>query len=184
MELKDVILIGIAMSMDALGLTISLGINPYLVKRNKIRFILSFAFFQFAFLFLGGIAGRFFDTYIVSIPNLIGGIIISFIGLLMIISAFKNSDKDDSLLIKKSMYIILGMSVSVDALVVGFTAFHEVSPILIFIDSMLVGLITLFLCTTGFFLCRYARRVDFICKYADILGGLILLGLGLEMIFF
>lgn len=184
MELKDVILIGIAMSMDALGLTISLGINPYLVKRNKIRFILSFAFFQFVFLFLGGIAGRFFDTYIVSIPNLIGGIIISFIGFIMIISAFKNSDKDDSLLIKKSMYIILGMSVSVDALVVGFTAFYEVNPILTFIDAILVGLITLFLCTTGFFLCRYARRVDFICKYADILGGLILLGLGLEMIFF
>ncbi len=184
MELKDVILIGIAMSMDALGLTVSLGINPYLVKRNKIRFILSFAFFQFVFLFLGGITGRFFDTYIISIPSSIGGIIISFIGLIMIVSAFKNSDKDDSILIKKSMYIILGMSVSVDALVVGFTAFYEVNQILIFVDAVLVGLITLFLCTTGFFLCRYARRVDFICKYADILGGLILLGLGLEMIFF
>ena len=79
MELKDVILIGVAMSMDALGLSISLGINPYLVKRNKIRFIISFAFFQFLFIFLGGIAGRFFDTYVVSIPSMIGGIIISLI---------------------------------------------------------------------------------------------------------
>ncbi|MDV4149762.1 manganese efflux pump [Clostridium sp. AL.422] len=184
MELKDVILIGIAMSMDALGLTISLGINPYLVKRNKIRFILSFSFFQFLFLFLGGVTGRFFDTYVVSIPSMIGGIIIALIGLIMIISAFNNSDKDDSLLISKSMHIILGMSVSIDALVVGFTAFYQVNPILTFIDSILVGLITLFLCTTGFFLCRYARRVDFICKYADIIGGLILLGLGLEMIVF
>ena len=184
MELKDVILIGIAMSMDALGLTISLGINPYLVKRNKIRFILSFAFFQFMFIFLGGITGRFFDTYVVSIPSLIGGVIILLIGIIMIISAFKNSDKDDSLLIKKSMYLILGMSVSIDALVVGFTAFYDFHTILIFIDAVLVGLITLFLCTTGFFLCRYARRIDFICKYADILGGLILLALGLEMILF
>ena len=183
MELKDVILIGIAMSMDALGLTISLGINPYLVKRNKIRFILSFAFFQFLFLFLGGIGGRVFDTYIVSIPDMIGGLIIAFIGFIMIVSAFKNSEKDDSLLIKKSMYMILGMSVSVDALVVGFSTFYQLHPILTFIDALLVGLITLFLCTTGFFLCRYARRVDFICKYADILGGLILLALGLEMIF-
>ena len=82
------------------------------------------------------------------------------------------------------MYIILGMSVSVDALVVGFTAFHELQLIAIAVDSLLVGLITLFLCTTGFFLCRYARRVEFICKYADLLGGLILLILGLEMIFF
>lgn len=184
MGIKDVILIGIAMSMDALGLTISLGINPYLVKRNKIRFIISFAFFQFLFLFLGGITGRFFDTYVVSIPHVIGGAIISLIGIIMLVSAFKHSDKDDSVLVKKSMYMILGMSVSVDALVVGFTAFHEVNPIATFVDASLVGLITLFLCTTGFFLCRYARRVDFICKYADILGGLILLVLGLEMIFF
>lgn len=184
MELKDVILMGVAMSMDALGLSISLGINPYLVKKNKIRFIISFAFFQFLFIFLGGMAGRFFDTYVVSIPNMIGGLVISLIGFIMIISAFKNNNKDDSILINKSMYIILGMSVSIDALVVGFTAFHEVNSIALSINSLLVGLITLFLCTTGFFLCRYARRVDFICKYADLLGGLILLILGLEMIFF
>ena len=184
MELKDVILIGVAMSMDALGLSISLGINPYLVKNNKIRFIISFAFFQFLFIFLGGIAGRFFDTYVVSIPNMIGGLIISLIGFIMIISTFKNDNKDDSILINKSMYIILGKSVSVDALVVGFTAFHEVNSVALSVNSILVGLITLFLCTTGVFLCRYARRVDFICKYADLLGGIILLILGLEMIFF
>lgn len=184
MELKDVILIGIAMSMDALGVTISLGINPILVKRNKIKFILSFAFFQFLFLFLGGLTGRLFDTYIISMPKVIGGVIISLIGIIMIISAFKKDDKDDSLLIKKSMYIILGMSVSIDALVVGFTAFYEIQAIVIFINSILVGLITLLLCTTGFFLCRYARRIDFLCKYADILGGVILLILGIEMILF
>lgn len=184
MDLKEVILIGVALSMDALGLTISLGINPHLVKRNKIRFILSFAFFQFFFIFLGGVAGRFFDTYIVSIPNAIGGIVVLGIGVIMLVSAFKNDDKDDSMLIKKSMYLILGMSVSIDALVVGFTAFYETIKVLIFIDAILVGLITLFLCTLGFFLCRYARRVEFICKYADILGGLILLILGMKMMFF
>ena len=102
----------------------------------------------------------------------------------MLISAFKNDDKDDSMLIKKSMYIILGMSVSIDALVVGFTAFYETVSILIFVNSLLVGLITLFLCTLGFFLCRYARKIEFICKYADILGGLILVILGIKMIFF
>ncbi|MDU3350626.1 MAG: manganese efflux pump, partial [Clostridium sp.] len=96
----------------------------------------------------------------------------------------KKNDNDESVLIRKSMYMILGMSVSIDALVVGFTAFHEVNEILLFIDAILVGLITLLICTSGFFMCRYARRVDFICKYADLLGGLILLILGFKMIFF
>lgn len=184
MGLKDVVLIGIAMAMDALGLSISLGINPTLKRRNKIGFIMSFAFFQFLFIFLGGVGGRFFDTYVVAIPNVIGGIVIALIGLIMIIEAFKNNDNDDSVLIKKSMYMILGMSVSIDALVVGFTAFHEVNQILLSVDAILVGLITLLICTTGFFMCRYARRVNFICKYADLFGGIILIILGMKMIFF
>ena len=52
------------------------------------------------------------------------------------------------------------------------------------VNSILVGLITLLLCTIGFFICRYIRKIDFICKYADILGGLILILLGIEMIIF
>lgn len=184
MGLREVILIGVAMAMDALGLSICLGINPILKRKNKWGFIASFAFFQFLFIFLGGVAGNLFDTYIVAIPNMIGGIVIALIGIIMIFEAFKKNDKDDSVLIKKSMYLILGMSVSVDALVVGFTSFFEVNALLLFIDAILVGLITLLICTTGFFLCRYIRKVDFICKYADLLGGIILLILALEMIFF
>ncbi|MBS4803968.1 MAG: manganese efflux pump [Clostridium sp.] len=184
MELKDISLIGIALAMDALGITISLGINPSLVKKNKIKFILSFAFFQFFFLFLGGLAGNLFDTYIVSIPSIIGGVIITVIGIIMMIAAFKNNEKEDSILINKSMYMLLGMSVSIDALVLGFTAFYEESIILLSLDGILVGLITLLICTTGFFLCRYVRKISFIYKYADLLGGLILLILGIEMIFF
>ena len=184
MELKEVILIGIALAMDAFGLTISLGINPSLVKKNKIRFIISFALFQFLFLFLGGAAGVIFATYIVSIPDIIGGLVVAIIGGIMIISAIRGEDKDDSIFIRKSMYLLLGMSVSIDALVVGFTAFNEMKLLLLSVNSILIGLITLFICTLGFFLCRYVRKIKFVCKYADILGGLILLLLGIEMMSF
>ncbi|GAB6167757.1 manganese efflux pump MntP family protein [Clostridium carnis] len=185
MGLKEVILIGVALAMDALGLSISLGINPSLKRKNKIGFIVSFAFFQFLFLFIGGVSGVFFDTYIASIPNIIGGLIVGAIGAIMIIDGFKKDDKDDSFLIRKAMYIILGVSVSIDALVIGFTAFHEMQLILLlFVDSILIGLITLLICTTGFFLCRYVRKINFICKYADFLGGIILILFGIKMIFF
>lgn len=185
MGLKEVIFIGIAMAMDAFGLSISLGINPILKRENKIKFILSFAIFQFLFIFIGGVAGIFFDTYIASIPNVIGGIIIGCIGSLMIIEGFKKEDKDESLLIRNCMYIVLGVSVSIDALVVGFTAFHHIGGFaILFVDSLLVGLITLLICTIGFFLCRYMRKIDFICKYSDFLGGIILVIFALKMIFF
>lgn len=184
MGIREVVLIGIAMSMDALGLSISLGINPNLVRENKLRLDASFSFFQFFFIFLGGIVGKVFDKYVVSIPNMIGGVIITIIGVIMLMGTFKKDNRNEFFLIKKSMCFILGMSVSIDALVVGFTIFFQEQYIVLFIYSILLGLITLFICTTGFFMCKYARKVSFICKYSDVLGGLILLILGLKMIFF
>lgn len=185
MELKEVIIIGIALAMDALGVTISLGLN-YKVKRNsKVKCIVSFAIFQFLFVLIGGISGYFFDTYIASIPCLIGGIIICAIGIIMIIDGIKDKGENNSILDKKYMYIVLGISVSIDALVIGFTAFHHLGPYsVLFLDSVLVGLVTLLICTIGFYLCKYFRKIKFICKYADFIGGIILILFGVKMIFF
>lgn len=185
MGLKAVIIIGMAMAMDALGVTISLGLNNKTQRHTKVKCILSFAIFQFLFILIGGIAGKFFDTYIASIPNLIGGIIIGIIGIIMIIDGLKKDDKNNSILDNKFMPIILGVSVSIDALVVGFTAFHHVGgELLLLVDSLMVGLITLLICTIGFYSCKYVRKIDFICKYADFLGGIILILFGVKMIFF
>lgn len=185
MELKEVIIIGIAMAMDALGVTISLGVNCKTKRNTKVKCILSFAIFQFLFILLGGILGNFFDTYIASIPNLMGGIIIGVIGFVMIMDGMKDDGNHNSILDKKFMHIILGISVSIDALVVGFTAFHHIGGyLLLFIDSILIGLITLLICTIGFYFCKYVRKIDFMCKYADFLGGIILILFGVKMIFF
>lgn len=185
MELKEVILIGIALAMDALGVTISLGLNNRIQRSSKVKCILSFAVFQFLFVLIGGISGYFFDTYVASIPSLIGGSIIGIIGIIMIIDGLKDKGDSNSILEKKYMYIILGISVSIDALVIGFTAFHHVGQyIVLFLDSLLVGLVTLLICTIGFYLCRYFRKIKFICKYADFIGGIILILFGVKMIFF
>lgn len=185
MGLREVIIIGIAIAMDALGVTISLGLNCRAQRDTKVKCILSFAIFQFLFILIGGIWGIFFDTYIASIPNLMGGIIMGIIGAIMILSGLKSDGDNNSILEKKYIHIILGISVSIDALVVGFTAFHHIgSYLLLFADSVLVGLITLLICTIGFYLCEYVRKIHFICKYADFLGGIILVLFGIKMIFF
>lgn len=185
MSVKELVVIGIALSMDALGVTLSIGLNPVVRRNIKIRYILSFGFFQFLFFFLGGIFGYLFDTYVVSIPNIVGGIAIGIVGVMMFKQGFESENKDDDLLLKKSMPIILGVSVSIDALVIGFTVCHHISLyLLLTVNSIMIGLITLLICTTGFFLCRYIRRLEFITRYADFIGGLILIIFAIEMIFF
>ena len=183
MSIYYVFIIGIALAMDAFGVSLGVGLNPILKKRNKIKFIVSFAFFQFLFTFLGGIAGHLFDVYITSIPSIAGGIVMSVVGIVMIIDGLK--EKESDLLIKDSTCIILGISVSIDALVIGFTTFCKLSSIIILlVNSILIGLITLFLCTLAFFFCRYIKIISFISKYANFLGGIALIIFGIKVIFF
>ena len=83
------------------------------------------------------------------------------------------------------MYLILGISVSIDALVVGFTTIGTtLSYGIILMDSIFIGLITLIICATGFYFCRFIRKITFITKYADFLGGTILILFAIKMIFF
>ena len=183
MNLYDVIIIAIALAMDAFGITLGIGLNPLLKKKHKLKFILSFSFFQFLFTYLGGSLGYLFDTYIANISSVAGGIIMGIVGTLIIIDGFKEKEKD--LLIKNSTCIILGISVSIDALVIGFTAFHQFSRnLLLCVNSVLIGLITLFICTLGFFICRYIKKIKFITVYANFFSGIVLLSFAFKMIFF
>lgn len=185
MNLKDIIIVGIALAMDAVGVTISIGVNPKVRRVNKIAFIMSFAIFQFLFFFLGGIGGHLFEKYITTIPNIVGGIAIAIVGIMMIKEGFEKEETDESLLLKKGMIIILGVSVSIDAFVVGFTGFNYISNIIrVIADCSIVGFITFTLCTIAFYLCKYIRKIDFISKYADFFGGITLIIFSIKMIFF
>ena len=61
----------------------------------------------------------------------------------MIKEGFEKNENED-LILKNIMYLILGVSVSIDALVVGFTTIGTtISYGIIFIDSIFIGIITL-----------------------------------------
>lgn len=183
MKIQYLTLIAFALSMDAFGVTLGIGLNKCLQTKHKIMYILSFSFFQSLFTYLGGSLGYLFDTYITNIPSIIGGIIMEIIGLLMIIDGINK--KEDTILIKKSTSLILGISVSIDALIIGFTNFHNQGITLtLFINSIFIGIITMFMCNLGFFICQFIRKINCIVKYSNFLGGLALIAFGLKMLIF
>lgn len=182
MSVLGVIIIGLALSMDAFGVTLGIAVNSQIDNRRKGYYIASFAFFQFLLTFIGGALGYYFDVYIVDIPNVIGGIVMAIVGVLLIIDGLKKNKS--SILAKNSMVILLGISVSIDALVVGFITMHHLGGWLVLtVNCLLIGLITLIICSLGFFICNYIKKVDFISKYADYLGGVVLIIFGLKLIF-
>lgn len=182
MVLSYVFIIGTALAMDAFGVALGIGLNPILKRRHKMKFVASFSFFQFLFTFMGGNMGHLFDVYIADIPSLAGGIIMGIVGVLMIIDGLE--EKENNMFIKNSACLILGISVSIDALVIGFTTFHKLSNIsVLFIYSLIIGLITVLFTNCAFIMGKYIKKIDFIAKYANFFGGGALIIFGLKMIF-
>lgn len=181
-NLYSLFLIALALSLDAFGVALSIGLNPGVRLRNKLIFCLSFGFFQFLFSFVGSFAGIYFTNNIKAVPQLLGGIIISAVGVLMVKEGME--EKEECLLFTPKMYIILGASVSIDALVVGFTAFGSMnSNKLILIYTMVIGVVTFIVSAGAFIISRHLKKISAVARYADFIGGIILILFGLKMMF-
>lgn len=180
MNIWNVALIGVALAMDACGVAMSIGLNCQVKLVNKVKFALSFAFFQFLFAFGGAFLGKFINSNIVALPTLLGAVAILIVGILMIKEGM--GEKDECILIKPGMALIIGVSVSIDALVVGITALFSRGDF-IFTDGILIGVITLALVSLAFILTKYLQKMTFISKYSDYLGGIILILFSLKMMF-
>ena len=183
MDIYSLFLIALALSLDAFGVAISIGLCNCMARKHKIKFCFSFGFFQFLFSLIGAYIGLLFNTYVASVPQLIGGMIISIVGVFMIKEGFEK--KSDTLLLDPKMYIVLGASVSIDALVVGFTVFSNILNYTeILSQTLFIGFVTGVLSCAAFIISRYLRKIDVITKYSDFVGGIILILFGLKMMFF
>ena len=180
MTIEGLILISLAVSLDAFGVAIAIGINNRVKARQKLLFAISFGFFQFLFSLLGGIGGRIFTEKVASV---VGGIVIALVGVLMIKDGM--SEKEEKFIFNSKMYYILGISVSIDAIVVRFVAFSTISTLYrLLAFTTVVGIITLIMSIIAFVVAKYLRKIDVIGKYADYIGGIILILFGLKMILF
>ena len=71
-----------------------------------------------------------------------------------------------------------GIATSIDALSVGFTI-STYPPAHALVSSLIIGVVTLFICLAGL---RIGRRLGtLLAGRASILGGIILIGIGIEI---
>jgi manganese efflux pump family protein len=181
LNLYSFLIIAVALSLDAFGVALCLGLDRFITFKNRVAFIVSFTFFQFLFTLVGAKLGYTFISYIADLPELTGGILLVIIGIMMIREGIGN---EKSIIFSKGMYIILGISVSIDALVVGFTVLNEVVKIKeLLYYSFLVGLITMLNTTIAFYISRLLKNIDILSKYASFIGGIILILFGINMMF-
>lgn len=178
----SLLIIAMALSLDAFGVALSIGLNPEIKYKSKLIFSSSFGFFQFLFAFVGSIAGYYFVNYISSLPEVIGGVVIAIVGVIMINDGMNH--KEECILFSPKMYIILGASVSIDALVVGFTALGTINSFsLILLYTIVIGTVTLIMSSLAFIIAKHLKKISIVARYADYIGGIMLLLFGLKMMF-
>lgn len=183
MVFHSLFIIAMALSLDAFGVALCIGLNNNVKTNDKILFASSFGFFQFLFSILGAYTGFLFNRYIASVPSIIGGALIAIVGIMMLKEGFEN--KDECPAVKPGMAIILGISVSIDAMVIGFTTLHSAgNKFVIFSNTIFIGVVTLIVVSIAFFIAKYLKRIEIISKYADYIGGIILVIFGIKMMFF
>ena len=181
MELANILLVGVGVSMDAFTVALVKGLCTK-DSRTRVSLIigLSFGFFQGFMIWLGYTLGRNFSTMIIHFDHWVSFILLSLIGIKMIMDGLKSDAIDCEIQPKISIRTLLTASIatSIDALAVGVSfAFHSGS---ILQSSLIIGFITFAFSNIGVLIGK--RSALWLDHKAEIFGGLILIFIGIRIL--
>ena len=181
------ILLGAGLAMDAFTVSLANGLHePRMRMRKRLGIAGVFAVFQALMPLTGWFCVRTVAEYFKAFSRLIPWIaliLLSFIGGKMLLEGIRaNSEADDvaaPALTKKAL-LVQGVATSIDALSVGFTIAEYTAPAAL-TAALIIGAVTFVICMAGLYL---GRRLGMkLAGKATILGGLLLIGIGLEIFF-
>jgi putative Mn2+ efflux pump MntP len=176
-------LLGVGLAMDAFSVSMANGLSvPKMSRAMRIAIPLTFAVFQFLMPMIGWFCVRSvaeaFTSFQRAIPW-IALVLLLFIGGKMLIEGFRGGETEHTdVALKPGTLLIQGVATSIDALSVGFTIEqYHVSQALA--ASLIIGGLTFVICSCGL---RIGQRFGTrLAGKASILGGIILIGIGIEI---
>ncbi|MBQ8311455.1 MAG: manganese efflux pump [Clostridia bacterium] len=175
--------LGIGLAMDAFSVSLANGLNEPRMRTRKVCGVAGiFAFFQALMPLIGWICVHtilqwfgFFETLIPWIALALLG----YIGGKMIYDSLACKEEDDC--VQRVGFwglVVQGIATSIDALSVGFTISEYNAWEAIF-TAVIISLVTFIICLVGVFIGKTAGTR--LAGKADILGGVILIAIGLEI---
>ena len=177
------ILLGVGLAMDAFSVSLANGLNaPKMSRGMRIMIPVTFGWFQFMMPVIGWFCVRSiaeaFTSFQQAIPW-IALVLLLFIGGKMLIEGIKGGgDEEDEIIMKPGTLLILGIATSIDALSVGFTI-AEYDAVKAITASLIIGVVTFIISCLGL---RIGQRFGTrLAGKASMLGGLILIGIGIEI---
>jgi putative Mn2+ efflux pump MntP len=183
LTLFNIIAIAIALAMDAFAVALAAGIKLGSVDlRQNFRLAWHFGFFQAAMPILGWTAGLTIRHQIERYDHWVAFALLVFVSQGMLREAFKNHEttnapKDPT---KGATMVVLSLATSLDALAVGLSL--SMINVSIWIPALIIGIVAAAFTTLGLHLGKYVSRATLIRRYADGLGALVLLAIGLNIL--
>ena len=186
MNVIDVILIGVALSMDACALTIA-NCSAYknvFAQKKAWAMPVFFAVFQGVMPVIGFFVGSLFAKYLEAYAGFIVAAVFLILGIKIVVDLVKEArckeKKDESCKTKSLSYPIIlvqAIATSIDALIIGVTMSMELSFSIAWASLIIVG-VTLALVSVALLLGKNMGKI--FGKYAEWVGAIILFALSIK----
>lgn len=181
MDLVTIIVIAVGLAMDAFAVSIVSGsVYQQLHVRHALRMAVFFGGFQAFMPLVGSLAGMSVKDYITDYDHWVAFGLLAAVGGKMIYESFKIESAEKNLDPSNVLVLlILALATSIDALAIGITLSLIVSSIAVAV--IIIGLVTFVLSYLGVFIGK--RFGHFFENKIEALGGIILIGLGIKILF-
>ena len=181
MEVLMVIFLAIGLSFDSFAVSVCSGLNlPHIRFHQAAKIALFLALFQGLMPLLGWMIGNSMKSFIEPVDHWLAFGLLTLIGGKMITESLINSEEREiknPLMIR--VIIMLSLATSIDALAVGFSFATLLDKILF--ATLVIGLVTFVASMLGILLGK--KTGPSFNRYAEIMGGLILIMIGCKILF-
>lgn len=177
------VLLGVGLAMDAFSVSLANGLNePQMKKKKMVGVAGIFGLFQALMPMIGWVCVHTIVQYFQSFQKFIPWIaliLLLYIGGKMLIEGIKNKDGEvEKPEVGMMALLIQAVATSIDALSVGFTI-SDYDLIMALVCALIIAVVTFIICMAGLVIGkRFGTKIS---NKAEILGGVILIVIGLEI---
>lgn len=177
------VLLGVGLAMDAFSVSLANGLNEPDMKKRKMCGIAGvFAGFQALMPLIGWLCVRTVAQYFTAFQKLIPWMALAlllYIGGKMLVDGIRNRDSDQEKHgLGTGALLVQGVATSIDALSVGFTI-ADYGWLEALVAALIISAVTFIICMCGLVIGRkFGTRLS---NKAQILGGIILIAIGIEI---
>lgn len=179
----ELILLSLSLAMDCFAISCVVGmLQPTLEKRYVWRFSLAFGIFQGGMPLIGWLFGESLLGPLGKIGPYIAFGILAFIGGKMLIDSFKKEEKNPQHLdvTKWRNVLLLAVATSIDALAVGFS-FAMIQEQHVARNVIVIGITSFLISFVAYTFVKKLTNPK-IGQYAEIIGGIVLISIGLKIL--